>query len=434
MANRCLPRAAGPVAYDEVRRDPLAFLAGQIERTGEIFEYEMGGFRAVFLGRPAYVKHVLQTHARNYLKTGTPDLMMLEPMLGTGLMTSEGEPWAEQRRMILPAFHRERIDELVGVMTEVTNRLCDAWSVGGTLDAEGEMSRLTLQVIARGLFGFELDDSSAGFAGAVAVMNEIMARFDPDDPRKRIEFGTARATVARITRQILDCRRAGGARGHDLLTLLLDARHEDGAPLTDAEIGDQIFTFLMAGHETTAKTLTWTLYLIDQHPDVRARLREEAQRVLSGQPTAGELERLDYTWMILQEAMRLYPPVWLMSRVAHADDTLDGYRIPAGTLVIVSPWVLHRDARYWSDPLVFDPERFSAARAPQINEYVYFPFSGGPRACIGRRFATVEMKLVLALISRRFELHKPPDHPVEPEALVTLRPRFGMPMRVLRAS
>jgi cytochrome P450 len=141
------------------------------------------------------------------------------------------------------------------------------------------------------------------------------------------------------------------------------------------------------------------------------------------------VERLDYTWMVLQEAMRLYPPVWLMSRIAHADDTLDGYRIPAGTLVIVSPWVLHRDARYWSDPLVFDPERFSAARAPQIGEYVYFPFSGGPRACIGRRFATVEMKLVLALISRRFELHKPPSHPVEPEALVTLRPRFGMPMR-----
>src|SRR6185436_12627227 len=219
--------------------------AGQIERTGEIFEYEMGGFRAVFLGRPAYVKHVLQTHARNYLKTGTPDLMMLEPMLGSGLMTSEGEPWAEQRRMIQPAFHRERIDLLVDVMADATNRMCDEWSRLDTLDAEGEMSRLTLKVIARGLFGFELSDSSTDFADAVAVMNELMAHFDPNDRRRLIEFGAARATIARITRQILDGRRAGDTGGHDMLAMLLDARHEDGSALSDAEIGDQIFTFLM---------------------------------------------------------------------------------------------------------------------------------------------------------------------------------------------
>jgi cytochrome P450 len=420
------PHIDGTLSFEHIRRDPLLFLEGQVARAGDVFAYELGGFRALFLGRPEHARHVLQTNARNYVKSGTPDLMMLAPMLGNGLMTSEGAAWREQRTIVQPAFHRERIELLVADMARFTDEMADGWK--GTVDVEAEMSRLTLKVIAWGLFGYELRNRSTDFAGAVTVMNEFMAHFDPDDRQKLAAFRHARGTVAGITQEILDARRTSSRKSHDLLSMLIAARHEDGSALTDAEIRDQIFTFLMAGHETTAKTLTWTLYLLGLHRDVRARVREEARRVLSPRPTAAESERLEYAWMVVQETMRLYPPVWLMSRIAAADDVVGGFRIPAGHLVVVSPWILHRDARSWSDPLRFDPERFAPARAPQISEYVYMPFSGGPRACVGRRFATLETKIVLATLVRRLDLDLLPGHPVEPEALVTLRPRYGMPM------
>lgn len=429
---RPLPRVSGVLSMESVRRDPLTFMMSETARTGDVFEYELGGYKAVFLGGPAQVKHVLQTHARNYVKTGTPDLMMLAPMLGRGLMTSEGEAWSEQRRIVTPAFHRERIELMVSMIARAAAEMCRSWS--GTIEVESEMSRLTLKVIARALFGYDLSDGSTDFAGAVAVMNEFMAHFDPGDRARILAFREAHATVGRITQDIVKRRRRGDASGDDMLSMLIDARHADGSPLSDAEIRDQIFTFLMAGHETTAKSLTWALYLLDRHPEFRPWLREEARRVLPANGAAPAVERLERTWMFLQESMRLYPPVWLMSRIAAADDVIDGYPIAQGTLVVISPYVVHRDPRLWPDPERFDPERFAADRAPLLTDYIYFPFSGGPRTCIGRRLATLESILVLATIVSGFDLDLVPGHPVEPEALVTLRPRFGMPMNVRGAA
>jgi cytochrome P450 len=431
---REIPRVASGLSLAAMRRDPLRFLTDETARAGDVFQYELGGYHAVFLGHPAYVRHVLQTNARNYVKTGTPDLMMLEPMLGRGLMTADGNEWSEQRRMVQPAFHRERIEPLVPMVAGFAAAMCDSWTE--TIDVEAEMSRLTLRVIAKALFGFDLGATAIDFSGAVATMNEYMAHFDPGDDRRRRAFRGAKETVAAITQEILDDRRSRGSAGDDMLAMLIDARRADGRALTDREIRDQIFTFLMAGHETTAKALTWTFYLLHAHPETRTRLREEGRAAFgsAGGPAAGvaALARLELTWSVVQEAMRLYPPVWLMSRMAANDDVIEGYPIGKGTLVVISPYVLHRDARFWPDPERFDPDRFSPARMPHPPEYVYFPFSGGPRACIGRRIAALETTVVLATVASRFELDLVEGHPVEAEALVTLRPKYGMPMNVRR--
>lgn len=430
-ALRPLPRASSSWSLESVRNDPLAFMTAEIAITGDVFEYELGGYHAVFLGRPAHVKHVLQTNAQNYVKAGTPDLLMLAPMLGRGLMTSEGEAWSEQRRTVQPAFHRERIESLVTMIRCAAEEMCDGWT--GAIDVESEMSRLTLRIIARALFGYDLADASTDFAGAVAAMNEFMAHFDPADHTRMVAFRQAHATVGRMTQAILEQRRMSGESGDDMLSMLIDARRGDGAAFSDAEICDQIFTFLMAGHETTAKSLTWALYLVDQNPQFRAWLREEARGVL---PTNVDkvvaVERLERTWMLMQEAMRLYPPAWLMSRIAAEDDVIDEYLIRQGKLVVVSPYIVHRDARYWEDPERFDPQRFAPGRAPLVTDYSYFPFGGGPRTCIGRRLAMVETVVVMAVIASRVDLHLAPGHRVVPEALVTLRPRHGMPMQVRR--
>ncbi len=402
--------------------------------------YRAGDWSAVVVNHPDHVRQVLQDKNHNYTKAGTPDLMMLRPMLGEGLMTSEGESWQWQRHLIQPGFHRERIESFGRVMTDATLSMLSRWHARADeakpLDVAAEMSRLTLNVVAQSLFTADISREGDDFSHSVDVMNEYMANFDPFDFARLAEFNAAQDSLNRVVLRIIAERRRRVADAGDLLSMLMLAYDErTGAGMSDQQLRDQIFTLLMAGHETTAKALTWTLYLLDQHQDVQARLREELDSTLGGRtPAYQDLANLPYAWMVIQESMRVYPPVWLVSRLCRGEDVIGGYLIPAGTLVIVSPYTLHRHREFWDEPEAFRPERFSREATAARPPFAYLPFSGGPRQCVGRAFATVETQLVLATILQRYRLRVPRRHKVEPEALVTLRPRGGLPMTLGRVN
>jgi len=422
------------LSVQETQADPLGFLLELTRRYGDVVRYHADAWTVVFLNDPALVKHVLQDNHRNYAKTGTPDLLMLKPMLGDGLLTSDGESWFRQRRLAQPFFHRERIEAFGRVMTDYTQEMLAAWAErpdpAAPLELTDETTRLTTRIVARALFGADVHDAVGLFGSAVQAMNEYMGNFDARDRARYVSFLRAHSIIRGIVGGIIEGRRREPGHHDDFLAMLLEARDEDtGEGLGDQQIRDQVMTMLMAGHETTAKVLTWTFHLLDRHPEARTRLEDELAEVLGGRvATVGDLPRLRYTWMALQEAMRLYPPVWIISRVPLADDEVGGYHVAAGTLVLVSPYALHRKPACWDDPDAFRPDRFAPAASEGRHPFAFFPFSGGPRQCIGKSFATVELQLVLASIAQRFRLRVVPGHRVEPEALVTLRPRYGLPV------
>lgn len=423
------------VTLAELQADPLGFLERMTSRYGDAVRYVVDGQPTVLVNRPDYIRQVLQDGHRNYVKLGTPELLMLRPILGEGLLTSEGESWARQRRLVQPAFHRSRVEGLGRMMVELTLKTLDDWAAspgdGGTLDIEAEMSQLTLAIVAKALFGSDISREAPEFGRAVRTINLFMGHFDPRDAEGRKAFAAALGTLDGLVANILrqrEIRRKEGTDGEDLLDMLLALRDGNGGALSDRELRDQVITFLMAGHETTAKAITWTLYLLDCYPDAQRRLRTELDQVLRGRsPEVQDIPLLSYTWMALQESMRLFPPVWIVSRRAVEVDEIGGVHVPAGALVLVSPYLMHRHPDHWSEPQSFRPERFH----PDVQErspYVFLPFSGGPRHCIGKIFASLETRLVVATILQRFQLSLVEGHTVEPEALVTLRPRHGMPM------
>ncbi len=432
------PGPAFVASLREIQKNPLKFLVENTNKYGDVFGYQVDNWSVVVLNHPDHIKRVLQDKNSNFTKQGTPDLMMLRPMLGEGLMTSEGDSWLWQRHLIQPGFHRERIEFFGRLMTDATLKMLKQWETrpdsSQSLDLAAELSRLTLNIVAVALFSADISNEGDDFSHAVDVMNEYMANFDPTDLGRLAQFNASQASLNRVVNGIIGERRSRQENSGDLLSMLMTAYDEKtGEGMSDRQLRDQIFTLLMAGHETTAKSLTWTLYLLDQHPDIAVRLRAELDAVLNGRVANYEdLPNMPYTWMVIQEAMRIYPPVWLVSRLCQADDVIGGYLIPSGSLVIVSPYIMHRHKEFWSDPETYDPERFSPEAGSARPPFAYLPFSGGPRQCIGRAFATVETQLVLATIMQRFELRLEAGRPVEPEALVTLRPRYGLPMFVER--
>src|ERR1700730_560064 len=314
---------------EQVRSDPLVFLEQATRTRGDLFQYETGAWPTVFLNRPEHVRRVLQSGPDRYSKVGTPDLMMLQPMLGDGLMTSEGASWEWQRATAQPAFAHGEIVGFVDLMARATDQVLERWEclcdTDEAIDVELELNRLTIQIVARCLFGIDLSDEGADVGAAIGCMNDYMAYYDSGDRARRAEFEAASLTVERIVQRILLERRLLGG-WHDLLARLLAAHAgaaagspgwpgwAGGRSGSPPGIRDQIFTYLMAGHETTAKALTWTLYLLDRHPNVLARLRREVDRAVGEGPvTPACIEGLGYARMVLQESMRLFPPVWLMS-------------------------------------------------------------------------------------------------------------------------
>lgn len=432
---RKVPPGPGMLDIAEIRTDPLRFLADLAREHGDIVRYSAPGWQATLLNHPSYVKHVLQNNARNYTKEETPDLLMLKPMLGDGLLTSDGAAWVRQRQLLQPIFRRQEIERFGGWMAEAARDMLDGWAArpgaeNAPVEMCAEMTKLTLRIVARALFGYEVAAQSDTFAHAVDALNETMGHPDPSDIDVLMRFYSGLVTVRDIVDQVVKRRREHALVDRDALSLLLAARDGEAEErLSDQEVSDQVLTLLLAGHETTAKALSWALYLLDSNPDVAARLRAEVRAATSGElPRVADLGKMPLVGAVLEETMRLYPPVWIISRMAIDDDEIDGYHIPKGSLVSLSPYLIHRHPALFPDAERFDPSRFLAGSAPDPASFVHMPFSGGPRHCVGRHFAEVEMQLVLAAIVQRFEVSLVPSHPVSAEALVTLRPRFGLPM------
>lgn len=419
----------------EMRRDPLGLLT-EARRHGDFVRLRLGPYRIQLLSHPDYIEHVLQKNPRNYLKDGYEHIKIV----GNGLLSSEGDFWRGQRRIVQPAFHRERLKNMARTMTEAAGKMLGRWETGtenDPLDIDAEMSRLTLEITGRTLFSADVTGEAGQVGQALQTVLTLgfqrTGRFLPVPlkipTQNNRRYRNAVEKLNGVVDDLAQKRRESGESRDDLLSMLLEARAENGESLSPRQLRDEAMTVLTAGYETTARALTWTWYLLDANPPVREKLDEELERVLGGRPPGFEdLGRLSYTEMVFKESMRLMPPVWGLSRLVAEEDEVGGYTIPKGSRVILSQYVTHRHPDFWEEPEIFAPERFASEKSAGRPKYAYFPFSGGPRQCIGNNFATMEAKLVLAAVAQRYKLYLVPGHPVEPEPSFTLKPRYGMRM------
>lgn len=419
------------------RRDPIGFLLRSASYPGEVVRYRQGPVDVYLLKHPDLIKEVLITHQHDYAKG--LGIQWAKLFLGEGLLTSEGEFHTRQRRLAQPAFHRQRISGYGTDMVEIAVHMREGWREGQVLDFDHEMSRLTLAVAARTLFGTDLDDAAARIRDDLTTLVDLFPRFALPFARtlQRLPLPSNRRFARAVTEldaivygMIAERRREGTDRG-DLMSMLLLAQDEDGSRMTDRQLRDEVMTLLLAGHETTANALNWTFHLLSENPEAEARLHAEIDRVLGARrPAVEDLPALEYAERVLAESMRIYPPAWGIGRRALRDVVLGGYPIRAGSILSLSPYVIHRDPRWWPDPLRFDPDRFLPEAKAARPRFAYFPFSGGARSCIGESFAWMEGVLLVAAIAQRWRLRRVPGHPVVPQALITLRPRYGMKMTV----
>jgi cytochrome P450 len=426
-----------------LRRDPIGVFTRAVQRHGDVVFFKIADRRAFLITNPDDIRHVLQDNARNYHKS--PLYQKLRTTLGDGLLTSEDSFWLRQRRIAQPAFHRQRVAALTGVMADAASEAAAHWetiaSTGRPVDIADEMMRLTRTVVLRALLGADIGPYSSTIDEAWTVINEYIGEsfwslgvFDRLPSAKRRRFHAAQGTLRGAVDHVIDERRRHPSDSVDLLSMLLGARDEEtGETMTDEQLRTEVTTFLLAGQETTSLALTWTWYLLSQHPQARQRLETELDQVLKGRrPEYADLAHLPYTRMVVDEAMRLYPPAWVFSRQAMGEDRLGGYRLPKGWIAFVVPYVLHRLPVYWPNPDAFDPERFSPERSADRPKFVYVPFGAGPRQCIGNQFALIEAHLIVATLAQSFRLHLAPNQRVEAWPLITLRPRYGMSMVIER--
>lgn len=444
-----LPKPPGPQGhwlmgnYPEFEKGVLAFLTGLRRDFGDIVRTRFLFWNAYFISHPDGIQHVLQTNHRNYNKEFI-EYEKLGWIVGNGLLTSDGDFWLRQRRLAAPAFHRRNIENYAGIMTDATEQMLREWETAvSPRDISKDLMRVTLQIVGEALFSFDSANDAETIDEAFSMANEYIA-IDGEKPLSPLlrhlptarnrEFRRSVATLDRIVYRIIDSRRKNPELLHngDLLAMLMTARDEEtGEGMTDQQLRDEVLTLLLAGHETTANALTWTFYLLSQNPYAREELHAEVDRVLNGRlPTIDDLPRLPYTKMVIDESMRLYPPAYSIGRVAIDDDEILGYRVPAGTPIFMSSYVTHRHPMFWNEPEAFRPERFRPEFVRDRHRFAYFPFGGGPRLCIGNNFALMEAQLVLATIAQRYQMDLAPGHPVEPEPLITLRPRHGMQMAI----
>ena len=400
------------------------------------------GKRIYFVNDAEFVKHILLDNVANYPKSITYR-NNLRPFLGDGLLISEGEFWKRQRRLAQPAFHLRRLKALAGAMAAAAVRMVQGWQHGRIIDVMAAMNAVTMDIVAQTLFGADVSGDIAEVAEAMAVLQEETGRvratafFELPEflvrPRGH-RFNAAVATLDRVVNRIVAARRASGETRDDLLSMLLEARDEDtGEGMTDKQLRDELVTLFLAGHETTALALTWSFHLLGQTPRAEEILLAEVDAALGDKPAPGfdDLEKIPYARMVAEEALRLYPPAYVFSRRAAADDRLGPFRMPAGAHLIISPYALHRRPDYWPEPDAFWPERFAPGARTDRPRLAYLPFGGGPRICIGNSFALMEHAIVLATVVRHWRLESIPGREVKTEPRITLRPRGGLPMRLL---
>jgi cytochrome P450 len=423
----------------EFDRDPLKFLLRCTREYGDVVYLSALGMPLYLINHPDLIERVLVTDNRNFIKDKGMRIRSLRRLFGNGLLTSEGEFWIRQRRLAQPAFHRERIAGYGEVMVESTERMINNWRPGETRDIHQDMMHLTLEIVVKTLFGGDSSVESNDVGQALDVIANHFASqsvyvmplsFLPTPGQLRLE--RAIKQLEKIIHQILRMRRDRLQECNDLLTLLLQARDEDGSRMTDQQLRDEVMTLFLAGHETTALALSWSWYLLAQHPEVERKLVDELKATLNGSSlTVADLRRLRYTEMVVKESMRLYPPAWVLGREAIRGFEMDGYSIPSGAQLMISPWLMHRDPRYFDQPEEFRPERWASEQIKQLPKYAYFPFGGGPRLCIGNSFAMMEATMILATIAQRFHLELATSHRVLPLPSITLRPKNGVTVFVI---
>ncbi len=434
-----------------LRDGPHAFLL-QVARTyGPLVRYPVGPLAVYFICAPDGVKHVLQDNHRNYCKD-TFQYNLLSTITGQGLLTSDGDFWLRQRRLAQPAFHRTRVAAFAPMMAAAAEGMLARWDEhaarGEPLDVAAEMMHVALQIVGKAMFSAEIGDQADELATAtLTVLDHIVGRARtfgvvPEwlPTRGNRAHRRAMRVLDRAVYGTIDARRTSPPapllseqeRGaQDLLAMLMAATDEPtGERMSDQHLRDESMTMLIAGHETVASALAWTWQLLAEHPEAEARLHAELEEVLGGRAaTMADLPRLRYTEWVFQEALRLYPPAWIITRKALADDTVCGYHVPAGALVVCSPYVTHRLAEVWDEPDAFRPERFAPEAAAGRHRFAYYPFGGGPRLCIGNYFAQVAASLIIAAVAQRYRLRPVEGHPVVVEPGVTLRPKHGLMMR-----
>ncbi|HEX6802272.1 MAG TPA: cytochrome P450 [Terriglobales bacterium] len=417
-------------------KDPLSVFLSWAREFGDIFYYRAGWLHVYFLNHPELIESVLIKNYQNFLKDRV--IRNSRWFFGEGLLTNEGDSWLRQRRLSQPAFHRERVASYARIMTDYTEQMLSNWREGEVRDIHKEMMQLTLRVVVRCLFNVEAEEIGAISAAMNTMMRNTTGLRMLLPPAARylplpsmIEFRRAVRRLDETVYNIIQTRSKAPHDSGDLLSMLMQARDEDGSRMTTRQLRDEVLTFLLAGHETTALALSWTWHLLAQHPEIEARLHQELHTKLQGRvPTLADLAALPYTDRVIKEVLRLYPPAWSLARTVISDFHVRGYLIPAGANVVMSQWIMHRDPRYFRDPEQFDPDRWLDPAMQKLPRFTYFPFGGGPRQCIGSSFATMEATLILATVAQRFRFQQVPDHEVVPIPSFTLRPKHGIPMQL----
>ena len=419
----------------EFNRDQLGFIERAQREYGDVVWMRFLYVPAIFLYHPDDVEYVLVTNPKNFIKSMSLRSNFFQRLVGNGLLTSQGEEWKRARRLSQPAFHRERVASYGGVMVDYTRRLAAKWQEGETRDIHPDMMRLTLEIVVQCLFSADVshDVDEVG-----ATLKELVKPFASQATVKwilnnrlptpaHVRFHALAKKIDNVVYRIISERRASGKDEGDLLSMLLAARDEDGSQMSDRQLRDEVMTLFLAGHETTALTLAWAWYLLGTNPETERKFHAELDEVLGDRaPTAADLPRLKYTEQIAKESMRLYPPAYGLGREAIDDCEIGGYRLPAGTQVFMFQWATQRDPRFYDEPLAFRPERWTEDFIEQLPKYAYFPFGGGPRACIGASFAMMEIILCLATIGQKFRLELVPNHPVSIFPAMSLRPKDGI--------
>jgi len=437
-------------AAKDFAEDPFRFYETFIPKYGDLFRIKSVFFilrpefdHMVVISDPDMVKHVMLDNNRNYVKSTAYNALKL--LLGNGLLTSEGDFWRKQRKLMQPGFHRERLASFVKTYSDVTQEMLQRWSNledGAEIDASEEFMQITLDIVCRAMFSSDVSDAievvnrEFDYANQ-KLINRIKAPIPiplsfplPHIRRERNSYEAIKNVVANI----IEKRRGSNEHYDDLLAMLMEVEDADtGEKMSNQQIQDEVITIFLAGHETTAVAMSWLVHCLDENPEVVEKILEEEKRVLKGSvPTIENLQSLEYTRMVIDETLRLYPPVWVIGRHSVEADVIGGYDIPKNTNCLIPLYYMHRDPKHWEDPEQFKPERFSKENSKGRHKFVYFPFGGGPRLCIGNNFALMEMQVIVPMMVRAFKMAKPKNFTFKKEPLITMRPNPHMKMVITK--
>lgn len=434
-----VPGIGGLAAVAALRRwraDPCNFFLELCERYGDVARFQLGPIRMVVLRHPDHVAHVLQRNHRTYDKSSRGYKVMRQ-VFGSGLLTSEGELWKKQRRVMQPTFHRRYVEGFAAAIDDEATAMLDRWTGRPQIHAHDELTETAMKIVVRTLFGMELEADFARLSSALDAMTvalrdhivHLRPPFSVPTPRNLRQRAEMKV-VGDIVSRLIEARRRDPS--DDLLSMLIAARDpETGEAMSDAQLRDEVLTLFLAGHDTTANTLSWAMYLLSRHPVVRRRLAGEVDEVVGDGPVTVEaLARLPYTRAMICEVLRLYPPAWTIPRRATAEDVIGGFRIRPGDNVVAMPYVVHRHPRFWPNPEGFDPERFIDGPPSGAAKLSYFPFGAGPRLCVGKALAEMEAAIVVARVARRCRLDLVSGQRVAPRSAITLKPSTPLAMRV----